>query len=195
MKKKDYLKDKFSNLAKSEGYIARSIYKLSEIDRRAQLLKKNITVCDFGCSPGSWLQYISPKIGPKGYCLGIDINPVKVNFTNVKTEIKDIFKLTIEDKIFVCKPFDLILSDAMINTTGVTENDYYQSVELVQCIVDLCKQGLLKKNGKFLAKIFEGEDFQTFYPKFKKVFTKTKVYKPEASRKESRERFIFGILK
>ena len=56
----------YTKKAKEEGYPARSVYKLQEIDKKFRLLKAGDRVLDLGASPGSWLLYISQKIGEKG---------------------------------------------------------------------------------------------------------------------------------
>ena len=48
----------------------------------------------------------------------------------------------------------------------------------------------LKKNGKFISKIFMGSTFNEIISEAKKIFKENKVYKPLASRKGSKENFI-----
>ena len=43
--------DHWSQRAKDEGYAARSVYKLIEIERRAQVFRKTKRIIDLGCAP------------------------------------------------------------------------------------------------------------------------------------------------
>jgi 23S rRNA (uridine2552-2'-O)-methyltransferase len=70
------VKDHFYKKAKEENYLARSIYKLEEIDDKYKVIKVGDNVLDLGYYPGSWIQYTAKKIGPNGKVIGIDIKPV-----------------------------------------------------------------------------------------------------------------------
>ena len=54
-------KDKHTKRAFKEGYRARSVYKLEELDKKYEILNKTKQVIDLGCHPGSWLAYIAKK--------------------------------------------------------------------------------------------------------------------------------------
>src|SRR4030065_147702 len=58
--------DYYRSRARAEGYVARAVYKLKEVDEKYRLLKPGQRVLDLGCSPGSWLQYIASRVGPGG---------------------------------------------------------------------------------------------------------------------------------
>ena len=191
-KKKAKRKDFFYNKAKSDDYVARSAYKLEEIDRRAQLFFKGAYVVDFGCSPGSWLQYISNKVGPQGKVVGFDLSEVKVHLPNVITHQKDLLELNRHSPEFADQAYDLVVSDAMVHTSGNAEVDCLRSLELVSYLFNLSQDFLLKANGQFLAKIFEGPGFSEFYQEFKQAFSKTAIYRPQAIRKGSREVYVYG---
>ncbi len=57
------IKDHYFHKAKRNGYVARSAYKLEEIDKKHRIIRKGNLVLDLGCSPGSWLQYAGRKVG------------------------------------------------------------------------------------------------------------------------------------
>lgn len=82
--------DAWSRKAAKEGYRARSVYKLMELDEKFHLLKPAITVLDLAAAPGSWLQYTVKKVGPKGRVIGIDLEPIKPIAPNVTTIQADI---------------------------------------------------------------------------------------------------------
>ena len=89
------IKDHYFHKAKKDGYVARSVYKIEEIDNKHRIILTGNKVLDLGCSPGSWLQYASRKVGNTGHVLGIDVQPVKISLPrNVKVIQTDIFEIT-----------------------------------------------------------------------------------------------------
>lgn len=187
-------KDDFFKRAKDAGFVARSAFKLEEMDIRWKFFKPGMKVLDLGCAPGSWLQYASQKVGPKGHLIGVDIDPVRVDLKNVETFVASIFDVT-ERSPYVAEhmPFDVIQSDAMVKTNGIAESDVARSLALVESGFHLAEKGVLKVGGTFIAKIFEGPGFTEFYVDFKRKFKKTHVGKPEAIRLGSREVYIVGL--
>lgn len=187
-------KDPYYHEAKKAGYVARSALKLEEIDRKHKLFRTGMKVLDLGCAPGSWMQYTAKKVGPSGFLLGIDIDPVRVELRNAETIVGDLMELTPDHPAFLQHgPFDFFQSDAMTKTTGVAESDCARSVALVEHGVQLARSGVLKPGGGFLAKVFEGPGFTPFYVEFKRIFSKTSVNRPEAVRQGSREVYILGM--
>ena len=91
--------DKWARKAKEEGFRARSIYKLQELDEKFQLLHPGMIVLDLGAAPGSWLQYVSGKIGPKGLAIGLDLQKIEKIAPNVVTLEQDIMDLDAVEKI------------------------------------------------------------------------------------------------
>ena len=77
--------DYWSRKAFSEGYPARSVYKLKEIDEKFGMLKKNSRILDLGASPGSWTVFALRTLDGTGHVTSIDLNPlakdVKGGFT------------------------------------------------------------------------------------------------------------------
>lgn len=186
-------KDHYFHEAKKQGFVARSAFKLEEIDKKHQLFKKGMKILDLGCAPGSWLQYAAKAVGPTGKLWGIDLDPVKVDMPTVETVVGDITDLKVDDpRIASYLPFDMIQSDAMTKTTGISESDCARSLALVEYGVWLAEQGALKPGGIFLAKVFEGPDFTPFYVEFKRKFKGCSVNRPEAIRQGSREVYILG---
>lgn len=183
--------DRFTKKAKSEGFVARSIYKLEEIDRRAKLLKPGMRVLDLGAAPGSWTQYAAPKLGSKGRLVAVDLVPLRVAVPpTVKMLEMDIFgDLEALEKE---GPFELVLSDMAPKTTGISYGDAARSHELVERVLDVCERVLIP-NGKLVAKIFQGEGFEEVRNRMRKLFGTVKLIKPEASRKESVETFLYAI--
>jgi 23S rRNA (uridine2552-2'-O)-methyltransferase len=128
--------DKYFQLAKREGYRARSVYKLKEIQEQFELINENMDICDIGAAPGSFIQFMKKIIKDTGNIVGIDLKPIdKYSQTNINTLVHDIFefhtlKPRVEELIGSGKQFDLITSDIAPNTTGHKDIDQYASVEL-----------------------------------------------------------------
>lgn len=107
-------KDYYFKKAKQNGYKARSVFKLEEIDKKYHILKKNDIILDIGCAPGSFLQYASKKVGTNGLCIGIDLKKVDLDISNIQThtiDINDKSKLLQMIKSQDIHKFDNIISD------------------------------------------------------------------------------------
>lgn len=187
------VQDRYFKEAKKAGFVARSVFKLQEMDERWNFYKAGMTVLDLGCAPGSWLQHASQRIGPKGRVLGVDIVPVNVTLKNCHTEVADLNQLKLDNPMFTdLAPFNVIQSDAMVKTVGISDSDVARSITLVENSLRLAL-GLLKPGGTFIAKVFEGPGFTEFYVQFKPLFKKALVSRPEAIREGSREVYIIGF--
>ena len=194
MKKKTW-EDNFSRKAKKENFPARSVYKLQEIQNKFQVIKKGAVVLDLGCSPGSWLVYVSDIVGPKGIVVGVDLKPVEVVLPpNVKVLTGD----ASENGLDLLKPLELnynaILSDMAPATTGRKDVDSYRSFVLCRVALEIV-QAYLLPGGCFVCKIFQGEDFKDFSDSVKNMFKDQKTFKPQSSRKASKEIYVIGIGK
>jgi 23S rRNA (uridine2552-2'-O)-methyltransferase len=196
-------KDEYFHRAKRENFVARSIYKLEEIDQKHHVLKKGARVLDLGCSPGSWLQYAAQVIGPRGLLLGYDLEAPRVNGgPQARCMIADVFELSPEqvrahgrealglppDAPFV---LDVVLSDMAPKTVGVRDADQARSVALVEKALSLAGS-LLASDGVLVAKVFQGRGIDALLVEVRKVFRETKVLKPAATREGSREQFILS---
>ena len=189
------IKDHYFYKAKSAGYVARSIYKLEEIDKKHKLICNGNLVIDFGCSPGSWLQYICKKVGKKGFVLGVDIEPVSISLPeNVKVLKLDIFEANRNNLEMNGKTVDVILSDMAPKTTGIRSVDSQRSLDLNKRVMQIAEE-LLKPNGALMVKAFQGEKLDLLHQDFKKLFSKVKLCKPKSSRSESVEIFLLGQFK
>jgi 23S rRNA (uridine2552-2'-O)-methyltransferase len=191
---KKFVRDAFFYKAKKNGHLARSFYKLQEADQKFKLLKPGLRVLDLGCAPGSWIEYCLEKIGNRGYIMGIDRMEPKRAFPGVDIILEDIHNVKPEGLLAMAPPFDLILSDMAPDTTGSTSVDSYRSYEL--SMIALKFTGLLlKEEGNFFCKIFQGQDFKNFLDEVKARFRRVAVFKPQASKKASREVYILGMNK
>ncbi|MEM7436614.1 MAG: RlmE family RNA methyltransferase, partial [Myxococcota bacterium] len=175
--------------AKREGFPARSVYKLEEIDRRTKLLKKGHRVLDLGASPGSWSLYAANRVGPTGRVVGIDIQPPDVALpSHAEIRVLDAFAV---DPAELGGPFDVVLSDMAPKTSGQRHADQYRSFELYMRALNVATK-VLVPGGSFVGKIFQGQEFDEARKATREAFTQTRILRPSATRDESYELFLLG---
>ncbi len=186
--------DKWSQRAAAEGYRARSVYKLMELDVKFRLLRPGMTVIDIGAAPGSWLQYEAERVGDKGKAIGFDIQEIEPVAANVTTHVLDVndtqMLLAILEQEHAMRPH-LVLSDIAPSTTGVKDVDQWRSVELSQAVLDLA-QILLTDGGRCVVKVFRGSDFDEFIVKAKREWRDVRIATAQASRDRSREVYVIA---
>jgi 23S rRNA (uridine2552-2'-O)-methyltransferase len=190
-------KDRFFRKAKQEGFAARSVYKLQEIDQKFKILKSGQTVLDLGASPGSWSQFASSRIGDRGRLLGVDLSPVTVSLPNATFIQADLRDLNLEE-VFkehgFTPPFDLVISDMAPKTTGIKSVDQVRSMELCELALDVSRR-FLKPGGNFVCKFFQSGAYGQLRNDFKKEFERLEALKPESTRTISKEIFLIGLRK
>jgi len=194
MKNKTW-EDHFSRKAKKENFPARSVYKLQEIQKKFQIIKKGDVILDLGCSPGSWLVYAADMVGPKGIVVGIDLKPVEIAvLPNVKVLTDDVEKNGVDLLRSLELQYNIIVSDMAPATTGRKDIDSYRSFELCRVALGIAETFLLP-GGCFVCKIFQGPDFKEFSDIVKNMFKDQKTFKPQSSRKASKEIYVIGMEK
>jgi 23S rRNA (uridine2552-2'-O)-methyltransferase len=191
------VQDHYFKKAKKEKYPARSVYKLEEAQKKHRFIKSGDTVLDFGFYPGSWSIYAARVVGPQGLVVGIDLQDAKkisiANAAEIRWLCDDIMSDDIVGKMQeIRKTFSVVLSDMAPRTSGNKWVDQQQSLTLVRRVLEL-SANLLKKDGNFYVKVFEGEDFKGFVDSVRKNFKTVKIVKPKSSRSESREVFVLGM--
>ena len=182
-------KDIFVKESRIQGYRSRSAFKLIEIDKKFNLLSKCKFFLDLGASPGGWSQVASNHI-KNGKILSVDIadmspiqntNFLKGDFINLETQ-NNILR-------FFNRKIDIVVSDMAPNTTGNKSIDSLRIGEL--CLSALYfSTDILKKSGVFISKIFMGSIFKEIQNLSKKKFKEVFIFKPESSRKKSKEIYI-----
>jgi len=186
-------KEHFYKEAKRHGYRARSAFKLKQIHNRFDIFSKGDTVLDLGAAPGGWSQVAKEIVGENGRVIGLDILPIKpiekVHF--IQGDITD--SKTVEElkQQLNNRKVDVIISDMSPDISGTYSVDQARSIWLGENALDVAEQ-LLKPNGTFVCKIFEGEDTKGFLDKVKRRFYIVKKFLPKASRKSSSEIYIIA---
>jgi 23S rRNA (uridine2552-2'-O)-methyltransferase len=182
-------RDQFFKKSKTLGYRSRASFKLIELNKKYKFLKKNTNLLDLGSFPGGWSQ-VASQIVIEGRIMSIDIknmDPIK-NVSFFKGDV-----LSNETKSAVRKYFksnlDVILSDMAADTTGNKSLDSIRTNQLCADVIHFSKE-TLKPKGVLVSKIFMGEDFLEVKNLAKSTFNKVNFFKPESSRKDSKETYL-----
>ncbi len=185
--------DHYARRARGEKWLARSVYKLEEIDRRFRLIRPGSRLLDLGAYPGSWSQYSLKKVGPKGEVVGIDLqSPDRLAAPNFRFIEGDILTL---DTVWLHAQIgerDAVLSDLAPKTTGIHVTDTSRSMVLAKRALEMAL-AVLRVQGNFLCKIFEGEDLKTYRTDISRAFEQVRTVRPSAVRKKSREVYLLGL--
>ena len=183
--------DHYADLARKEGYPARSVYKLKEIQEKFHILRKGGRVLDIGSSPGSWSMYARRTVGPSGSVVAVDLNDASIagDVEGYTFILGNAFETPVREELRELGPYDAVLSDAAPKTTGNRIVDTARSAELVEEAIDLAAD-TLKPGGNLVIKIFQGGDERDLLSRLKPMFQSARFFKPKASRSESFETFL-----
>ena len=189
--------DFYTQKAHKEGYPARSVYKLEEINSTHKLIKPGDSVLDVGAAPGSWTLYTHRVLlKGKGRIVSVDLNPLSLDPIppTVTALVGDAFSKEIRTRLVEEGPYDAIISDAAPMTTGNRIVDTSRSEYLAEQVVMLAEEQL-KAHGNMVIKIFQGGGEQEVLKRMREIFQKAKAFKPKASRDDSFEVFLIGLDK
>jgi 23S rRNA (uridine2552-2'-O)-methyltransferase len=182
-------RDQYFKKSKTLGYRSRASFKLIELNKKFKFIKKNTNLLDLGSSPGGWSQ-VANQIIESGRILSIDIKemePIK-NVKFLKTDILE--KKTRKEVIeYFNSNIDVIISDMAADTTGNKSLDSIRTNQLCFEVINFSKN-ILKPKGVLISKLFMGDDFIEVKNLAKSVFKKVNFFKPQSSRKESKETYL-----
>ena len=175
--------------SKIEGYRARSVYKLIEIDEKFKIFRGGMNVIDIGAAPGSWSQYTS-KVVKNGKIISIDLKEM-VKIKNTIQIRGDFTEADVQNQIkaYLNKEADVVMSDMAVNTTGIKHVDSIKTGELCK-EAKIFSKNVMTNKGFFISKIFMGSSFNEIIKLGKNIFKEVKVFKPKSSRKDSKESFV-----
>jgi len=192
---KAHKREYYYRKAKEEKYRSRASYKLLQVIQKYQFIKLGDVVVDLGAAPGGWTQVAQKTVGNKGFVLGIDINPIQPFETqNFQTILGDIMDSQIIEQIkdHLPRQADVVISDVSPNISGIWEVDNARQIDLARRSLEIAVS-ILKPNGNFFVKIFQGEMTEAFVKKLKQYFTFVKSVKPKASRPKSAELYVLAM--
>jgi 23S rRNA (uridine2552-2'-O)-methyltransferase len=183
-------RDQFFKKAKVLGYRSRASFKLIELNKKFNFIKKNSNLLDIGSTPGGWSQ-VASKIITNGKIIAVDILSMQ-NIDNVTFLKSDFLDEKTHNKILAIfnKKIDIIISDMAENTTGNKTVDSIRTNNLCSEVIKFSVK-MLTLNGSMVCKLFMGEDFLEVKNLAKKYFKNVEFFKPESSRSESKETYIF----
>jgi 23S rRNA (uridine2552-2'-O)-methyltransferase len=185
-------KDRYFKKAKDEGLRSRASFKLMEMNQRFRLFKKGSLVVDLGCAPGSWVQVAAKEIGPFGHVIGVDLEVIppfaEKNATFIQGDIRE--ERTRQRLLAeLGRKVDIVLSDMAPHLSGIKFQDHYNSYELAEQALQMCKM-ILREGGDFVTKIFPGEELELYKNNLKNAFSQIKTFIPDATRKTSTEIYL-----
>lgn len=211
MAKKYETLDHWSLKAQKEGYPARSVYKLKEIDEKFKLVdaaqsaarSKIFRVLDLGAAPGSWSLYVLRKFSgvKNAFLTAADLSPLSRQYDKGLFDGENFFFVQgditlpdIRDTLLEKGPYNLVISDAAPATTGNRSVDTLRSLSLVEEVLLYAELGLVK-GGSMVVKVFQGGDTASILKRMRELFHTAKSFKPEACRSESFETYYIGLNK
>ena len=182
-------RDQFFKKSKVLGYRSRAAFKLIELNKKYNFIKKDTRLLDVGAYPGGWSQ-VSSKIITIGKMLSLDIKKMD-KLKNVKFLQRNFLEEGTKEKIieFFGEKLDVVLSDMAADTTGNKSLDCIRTNELCSDVINFSSE-ILKPNGVLVSKLFMGNDFLEVKELAKSKFKKLHFFKPESSRIESKETYL-----
>jgi 23S rRNA (uridine2552-2'-O)-methyltransferase len=183
--------DFWAQKAKKEGYPARSVYKLQEIDEKFHLIKKGAKVLDIGAAPGSWSLWVLKKLAGSGFLSAVDLQPLgmKPPYGNFLFIQGDLYDPAVREALLAKGPYGIVLSDAAPATTGNRLVDQGASESIVEAVIAYGLESLAP-GGSLVAKIFQGGAERDLLLSLRASFAQAKAFKPQACRSESFETYL-----
>jgi len=203
----DHVNDPYVKLAQREGYRARAVYKLKELDESLGLIRPGQVVVDLGSSPGAWSQYLRRRLSPKsaigggaaigelnGTIVAMDILPMEPieGVCFLQGDFREAETLARLEDALQGRQADLVVSDMAPNLSGIASADAARIAHLVELAIDFALQHL-RPGGTLVCKVFHGSGYSQLVKLFKDSFRVVKPIKPKASRDRSAETFLVGI--
>jgi len=186
-------RDPYVRQARREGWRSRAVFKLAQIADKEKLLRPDMLCVDLGAAPGGWSQYVSERLRGRVRILAVDLLPMdalpSVEFIQGDFADDDVLA-ALQAKLGEARA-DLVISDMAPNISGTKAVDQPRSMYLAELAFDLARQ-VLRKNGDFVCKLFQGEGTDAFIAEARNAFKRVKVIKPAASRAGSSEVYLLA---
>lgn len=150
---------------------------------------------DLGAAPGGWTQAALQLVADTGFVYAVDIKQMQsFDEPNVQTLIGDITDPKTSQTILAAlpRPADVVISDVAPNVSGVWDLDHARQIDLATNSLQIAT-GVLRQDGSFFVKVFQGDMLNGFVEKVKENFGFVKLIKPKASRSKSAELYVLGM--
>ncbi len=180
--------------AKKEGYPARSVFKLMELDKKFRLIKPGMKILDIGAAPGSWSLFVLKQLNGKGFLSAVDLSPmgIKPPYSNYFFLKGDLYSPEVRKAVAEHGPYDLVLSDAAPATTGSHSLDTDRSEAIVEAVLDYADE-MLRAGGNVVCKLFVGGGERDILDRIKENYETARGFKPIACRQVSFETYVVGM--
>ncbi|WIO73802.1 23S rRNA (uridine(2552)-2'-O)-methyltransferase RlmE [Porticoccaceae bacterium LTM1] len=191
---REHESDQYVKRSREDGYRSRASYKLVELCEKDKLIRPGMTVVDLGAAPGGWSQVAAELVGDKGKVIASDILPMDT-IAGVEFIQGDFTEDAVFEQIMAVigdSPVDLVISDMAPNMSGMRAVDQPKAMYLVELALDMADQ-VLKPGGAFVAKVFQGEGFDSWLQEVRNRYQRVVTRKPDASRARSREVYVVGF--
>ena len=187
-------RDYWSRKAFAEGYPARSVYKLEEMQKKFKLFGKNDRVLDLGAAPGSWTAFLLRFLSSDGRVCAVDLQALSETIRDSRLVFfqGDMTDTAVEASVKSCGPYRAVICDAAPTTTGHKIVDTARSASLVETALYYAETQL-ENHGSFTVKIFQGGDEHRYLKQIRKMFKTARAFKPEACRSSSFETYLIGL--
>ena len=191
---KEHFTDDYVKRAQKEGYRSRAAYKLLEIQKKDNFIKPGMTVVDLGAAPGGFTQVALKFVKSSGKIFALDLLPI-VPIDNVEFIQGDFTRSEIIAELLAKvknNKADVVLSDMSPNISGIAASDQAKSIYLAELALEFV-QTVLKPDGVFLVKLFQGIGFDEYLAVLRQNFKKVVIRKPKASRDRSKELYVLAV--
>ena len=198
----EHVNDPYVRAAKKDGYRARAVYNLKEIDEHFKLIRPGDVVVDLGSTPGAWSQYVRRRLSPDGAAVGelngaiigldmLPMDPIEgVDF--ILGDFREDEVLHELEQHLTGRKVDVVISDMALNLSGIENVDSARIAHLIELAVEFTVNHM-KPEGTLVVKLFHGSGYTQLVDLFKQTFQIVKTYKPKASRDKSSETYLVGI--
>jgi len=198
-----HVNDKYVKAASEQDLRSRSAFKLIEMNNRYKFINASSRVVDLGSAPGGWSLALSEKVvrqSAGGRIVAVDllsmaaiegVDFIQGDFTEtaVQQRVRDLIPL-----------IDVVISDALMNTTGHRDTDHLRSVELVESALEFALGSMATSPHSkavlptLLAKYYRGSEEAQLLKRLRMAgYNDVRTIKPDASRKESREIYCLCV--
>ncbi|XP_068560550.1 rRNA methyltransferase 2, mitochondrial [Cebidichthys violaceus] len=198
------LKDPYVKASHAQHFRCRSAFKLLEIDDKFRLLQPGCSVVDCGAAPGAWSQVAVQRVNsagtdpalPRGTVVGIDLLNVPPLDGAHFLSSHDVTDPVTHAELLELLPggrAHVILSDMAPNASGFRDMDHEKLVTMCLSLIDLAER-VLQPGGSLVCKYWDGILAHRLQERLSGAFGKVQTLKPNASRKDSAERYFLARM-
>ena len=184
-------RDPYVRRARQEGFRSRAVFKLEQIAAKEPIFFPDMVCVDLGAAPGGWSQYVAMRLNNRVRIVAIDLLPMDslpcVEFIQADFSTDEGLRLLLQQ--IDGAPVDLVMSDLAPNISGNRAIDQPRAMHLAELALDTARK-VLRHNGNFVCKLFQGEGMEEFVAAARTSFEKVRIMKPKASRAGSSEVYL-----